>query len=186
VVKTGSTNKQKAYKKMSTEASCRKYFDSLAFHLSYYYNFSWHDSYPTIGDVFFAVEQRKWRFRTRQKSQEERTSQDGFIESGSKLTEVPIISTPLNTLFDEDEWKKMKELNRITTDRIHSAILPTENDKPFIIIPDDQHNDETISLLKRVALKGQMLSNGNDLIVKKESDLSGSEPSTTPDKEIKL
>jgi len=121
----GSSRKQLTYKGMSTEASCRKYFDALAAKLALFYKFDWgvDSSFPTIGDVFKAVNESNWKHHTRGKTLEERTDKDGFVE---QPTEVPLLATPLPELFDEDEWKRIKELNRKTTERIHDARLPTD------------------------------------------------------------
>ena len=56
--------RQKTLKKMSVEASCRKFLDAVAVKLSLYYNFPWkHRDGPTIGDVIHSVfpEERKRR-----------------------------------------------------------------------------------------------------------------------------
>ena len=55
--------RQERYKKMSVEASCRKYLDALALRLSSYYEFNHrHESGTTIGDVL-AAKDGVWHFK---------------------------------------------------------------------------------------------------------------------------
>ena len=183
----GSSKKQLTYKGMSTEASCRKYFDALAAKLALFYKFDWgvDSSFPTIGDVFKAINEPNWKHHTRRKTLEERTEKDGFVE---QQTEVPLLATPLPKLFDEDDWKRIKELNRKTTERIHDARLPTDKGKAFIVLPAAEFNIETIHFFKRIGVRGKLFVYEDDLIVKDEAELSGSgsEASSSPDKEKKL
>ena len=186
----GRSKKQLTYKGMSTEASCRKYFDALAAKLALFYKFDWgvDSSFPTIGDVFKAINEPNWKHHTRRKTLEERTDKDGFLE---QPTEVPLLATPLPELFNEDEWKRIKELNRKTTERIHDARLPTDKGKVFIVLPAAEFNIETIRFFKRIGVKGKLFAYEDDLIVKNEAELSGSgskssEASSSPDKEKKL
>jgi hypothetical protein len=55
-------------------------------------------------------------------------------------------------LFDQNEWKRIKELNRKTTDRIHDATLPKEKGKFFIVLPSAEFNDETVRFFKRIGV----------------------------------
>jgi hypothetical protein len=136
---SGSSKKQLTYKGMSAEASCRKYFDALAAKLALFYKFDWgvDSSFPTIGDVFKAINEPNWKHHTRRKTLEERTDKEGFVE---QPTEVPLLATPLPKLFDEDDWKRIKELNKKTTERIHDARLPTDKGKAFIVLPAAEFN----------------------------------------------
>lgn len=172
---------------MSTGASCRKYFDALAARLALFYKFDWgaDSSFPTIGDVFKAVKEPNWKHHTRRKTLEERTDKDGFVE---EPTEIPLLATPLPELFNDDEWKRIKELNRKTAERVHDARLPTDKGKAFIVLPAAEFNIETILFFKRIGVKGKLFAYEDDLIVKDEAELSGSgsEASSSPDKEKKL
>ena len=96
-----------------------------------------------------------------------------------KENEIQLTDTPLPELFDEDEWKRMKELNKITNERIHDARLPTDKGKVFIVLPNDECNDETVRFFKRIGKKGKLFTYETDLIVKNESGLSGSSSSET-------
>ena len=181
-----------AYKGMSVEASCRKYFDALAKQLALFYKFKWgpdgDNSFPTIGDVIKAYENNTWKFNNRQKTLIERTDELGFVQNESKQTKVPKLPIPLPALFNEKEWKKLKELNRKTNERIHDAFLPKLSGKFFIILPHAEFNDETVLFFKKIGVKGKLFPYEDDLLVKDEWDLSGSSGSETssPDKEKKL
>jgi hypothetical protein len=183
----GSSKKQLTYKGLGDEASCRKYFDALAAKLALFYKFDWgvDSSFPTIGDVFKAINEPNWKYQKRQKTLAERTNEVGYVEPPTKVPKLPI---PLPELFDQNEWEKIKELNRKTTDRIHDATLPKEKGKFFIILPTAEFNDETVRFFKRIGVKGKLFAYEEDLIVKDEAELSGSgsEASSSPDKEKKL
>ena len=185
-----STKKQKQYKGMRVEASCRKYFDALALKLSGYYKFSWghlgNNPWPSIGDVINAKENKTWKYTRRPKTVEERTNENGFIEPPSKVPKLPI---PLPNLFSDEEWKKLKEFNRKINDRIHSGVIAaTSTGKPLVILPHSEFNDETIAFLKSVGTKGKLFAYKEDLIVKDELILSGSSNSESgsPDKDKDL
>jgi hypothetical protein len=177
----GSTKKQLTYKGMSTEASCRKYFDALANEIYVEYDFPKTYRKPTLGDVLAAKDGQFGKPKEKAK---------GIAWwDYRKENEIQLTNTPLPELFDEDEWKRMKELNRITNERIHDARLPTDKGKVFIVLPNDEFNDETVRFFKRIGKKGKLFTYENDLIVKDESGISGSsssEASTSPDKEKKL
>ncbi|KAI8896931.1 hypothetical protein BC833DRAFT_527678, partial [Globomyces pollinis-pini] len=155
-VPIGSSKKQLTYKGLGVEASCRNYFDALAAKLALFYKFDWgvDSSFPTIGDTLA-----------------ERTNEVGYVEPPTKVPKLPI---PLPELFDQNEWKKIKELNRKTTDRIHDTTLPKEKGKFFIILPTAEFNDETVRFFKRIGVKGKLFAYEEDLIVKDEAELSGS------------
>lgn len=159
----GSSKKQLTYQGMCTEASCRKYFDALAAKLALFYKFDWGEdsSFPTIGDVFKAVKEKTWKYQKRRKTLAERTNEAGYVEPPAKVPKLP---TPLPELFDKDEWKRMKELNKKTTDRIHDATLPQEKGKFFIVVPAAEFNSETVCFLK-----GKLFAYEEDLIVKDEA-----------------
>lgn len=80
---SGSSKKQLTYKRMSVEASCRKYFDALAAKLALFYKFDWgvDSSFPTIGDVFKGINEPNWKHHTRRKTLEERTDKEGFVDT---------------------------------------------------------------------------------------------------------
>jgi hypothetical protein len=94
-------------------------------------------------------------------------------------------------MFSQSEWDILKSLNADTTKRIHDAKLPqTSTQKPFVIIPHSKFiATEYVKSLKRIAAIADVVFEQDDLVVKDESDLSGSsssEASTSPDKEKKL
>jgi hypothetical protein len=183
----GSSKKQLTYKGMSTEASCRKYFDALARKLALFYRFKWAQGYyPTFGDVLFAYQKNDWNFQMQYQTEEERTDESGFTQVAAP---VPILSVRLPDLFDADEWVKLKEWNQKTNSRIHDADLPkTSTGKYFVIIPHADYNQGTIEFFKTIGVKGQLYDNGSKLEVKDEDDLSGSSSSESgsPDKDKKM
>jgi hypothetical protein len=179
----GSSKKQLTYKGMSTEASCRKYFDALAKNLALYYQFKWgldgKSKYPTFGDVLFAYDKNEWDYQYEFQSTKDN---DDFTGVPQK---VPKLNVPLPELFDErvsKEWTKLKEWNQKTNSRIHDARLPTDKGKAFIILPTAEYNDETVRFFKRIGAKGKLFTYEDDLIVKDEAELSGSgsETSSSP------
>ena len=129
--------RQKRYKAMSVEASCRKYLDAIALKLSSFYNFSFqYKSGPTIGDVLTAkdgTEGNDWRFHLAPKSYQQ-IGDDGFIiqiRKGQPLTNIK-----LPDIYTTDEWDKIKKFNYKTSERIHSGNLPSlSNGRPYIVIP---------------------------------------------------
>jgi hypothetical protein len=67
-VKIPSKKKFTTYKEMSVEASCRKYFDALAFKLSTFYNFPW--SNENFARIFIEDDLKKYpkrKFRAKLK-----------------------------------------------------------------------------------------------------------------------
>jgi hypothetical protein len=84
----------------------------------------------------------------------------------------------------------LKSLNRDTTKRIHDAQLPrTSSQKPFIVLPHTKFTKtEYVDALKSIAAIIGVVPTEDDLIVKDESDLSGSSSSESgsPDKDKKM
>ena len=182
----GSSKKQRTYKGLGVEASCRKYFDALARKLALFYDFQWgpgdENDYPTFGDVLFAYKKQQWSHRYRKKSYAERTDESGFTQVAAP---VPILSARLPDLFDAGEWVKLNEWNQKTNSRIHDADLPkTSTGTYFVIIPHADYNQETIEFFKTIGVKGKLYDNRGMLEVKDEDDLSGSSSSESgsPDK----
>ena len=174
-----SSSKQKRYKGLSVESTCRKYFDALARALSLYYKFNWgekdENDYPTFGDVLRTVKKGDWGYHYRNLNGQERTDEDGYQEVKSKSAKVPKLDKPLNELFDQEQWKKLREMNQKTNDRIHDANVPkTSGNKFFIILSHEDYDEETISFFKKVGVKGKLFSNESDLEVKDELEMSGS------------
>jgi hypothetical protein len=84
----------------------------------------------------------------------------------------PKFPTPLSSLFTDDEWAKLKILNKSTSSRIHTATLPTTSSgKAYVIIPHSEFNQEMVSFLKIVGVKA---TRPDDLDVKDEDFLSDS------------
>ena len=48
-------------------------------------------------------------------------------------------------LFEEAEWKKLKEWNQKTNDRIHDAALPTTKSGKYFILPPSDDIEDTIN-----------------------------------------
>lgn len=174
--------RQKTLKKMSVEASCRKFLDAVAVKLSTLYWFpKAHNGGPSIGDVLHAVfppaqrddeedEGPLWSFQTEQKTHW-RTNSDGFrtkIKRGDALTTVP-----LPDVFTPDEWTELRKFNRKTTDRVHDGLLPTLSDgRPYIVLPHADYSPEMVEFLQNIGFKAHILSDPSRLVVKDEDALS--------------
>ncbi|KAL7477335.1 hypothetical protein ACHAW6_003150 [Cyclotella cf. meneghiniana] len=166
--------RQKRYKAMSVEASCRKYLDAIALKLASFYEFDYkYDSGPTIGDVFAAtdgVEGHKWSFR-RAKTNYQQLGADGFtveIRKGQPLTNVK-----LPDIYTSDEWEKMIKFNDNNSERIHSGSLPSlSNGRPYIVIPHAKFTPEMISFLKTIGVKASLFSSTDVLEIIDEDVLS--------------
>ena len=186
---SGSSKKQLSYKGMSTEASCRKYLDALARQLALYYEFKWgkddekRNDYPTFGDVLFAKRKKKWSYHC---DEVLATDEEGFTPVTPK--KIPKLDIPLPDLFSADEWKRLDELNDSTNERIHDADIPKSHGKSFVIVPENDYNQETIDFIKSVAVKAKLFTDEKKLDVKNESHLSGSSSSESgsPDKDKKM
>jgi hypothetical protein len=175
----GSARKQLTYKGMSTETSCRKYFDALARKLALFYRFKWgpddDNDYPTFGDVLYAYKKNEWNFVYRQQTYAQRTDESGLTKVSA---ETPILSIRLPDLFDKDEWTNLREWNQKTNSRIHDADLPkTSTGKYFVVIPHADYNEETIQFFKEIGVKGRLYDSESKLEVKDENDVSGSSSS---------
>jgi hypothetical protein len=166
-------------RKLSVEASCRKYLDALAFKLSTYYVFKEKSKLgATFGDVLEAIkivkkdEKPRWSYIVEADSYEQEDENGDMVQINAGDPKFP---TPLPSLFTDDEWAKLKKLNNSTNSRIHSAILPsTSNGKAYVIIPHSEFNEEMVSFLKNVGVKATLFSSPDDLEVKDEDFLSDS------------
>ena len=178
----GSSKKQLTYKGMSTEASCRKYLDALAIEIYFDYDFPKTYKKPTMGDVLAA---RDGQFGKPKEEAKGVAWWDYKKENGIQLT-----NTPLPSLLSVQQWDLLKSLNRDTTKRIHDAQLPrTSSQKPFIVLPHTKFTKiEYVDALKSIAAIIGVVPTEDDLIVKDESDLSGSSSaeSGSPDKDKKV
>ena len=165
---TGSSKKQLVYKGMTTEASCRKYFDALAIAFFIEYDFPKKYGKPTMGDVLAA-------YRGEQ-GKREQTSPGVTWWDYRRNDGLPLTNEPLPSRLSTKQWKTLERLNRKTSDRIHDALLPqTSNRKPFIVLPHDDFLDiETVSDLKSIAASIGLVPTEADLIVKDELDLATS------------
>jgi hypothetical protein len=179
---TGSSKKQLSYKGMSTEASCRKFLDALAIEIFFDYDFPKTYKKPTMGDVLAA---RDGQFGKPKEEVKGVAWWDYKKENGIQLT-----TEPLPSLLSVQQWDMLKSLNRDTTKRIHDAQLPrTSSQKPFIVLPHTKFTKtEYVDALKSIAAIIGVVPTEDDLIVKDESDLSGSSSSESgsPDKEKKM
>ena len=178
----GSSKKQLTYKGMSTESSCRKYLDALAIEIYFDYDFPKTYKKPTMGDVLAA---RDGQFGKPKEEAKGVAWWDYKKENGIQLT-----NKPLPSLLSVQQWDMLKSLNRDTTKRIHDAQLPrTSSQKPFIVLPHTKFTKiEYVDALKSIAAIIGVVPTEDDLIVKDESDLSGSSSSESgsPDKDKKM
>ena len=151
--------RQKRYKAMSFEASCRRYLDAIASRLAAFYEFDYrHKSGATIGDVLAAkdgVEGVDWHVRRAIKTHYQ-TDDDGFT--------VEVKKGPLllkKSYYTDEEWEKISKFNKNTTERIHNArLLPClSNGRPYIVIPHSEFTPETIAFLKVIGVKAFLFSN---------------------------
>ncbi|KAJ2991735.1 hypothetical protein HDV02_003508 [Globomyces sp. JEL0801] len=162
----GSSKKQLTYKGMSTEASCRKYLDAIANEIFVIYDFDKAYKKPTMGDLLAA---KDGQFG--QPTVPTKLAWWDYRKNGRQQ----LTTTPLPSLFSQSEWDILKALNADTTKRIHDAKLPqTSTQKPFVIIPHSKFTTEYVRSLKRIAVIAAVVFEQDDLVVKDESDLSGS------------
>ncbi|KAL7485127.1 hypothetical protein ACHAW6_015145 [Cyclotella cf. meneghiniana] len=166
--------RQKRYKAMSVEASCRKYLDAIALKLASFYEFDYkYDSGPTIGDVFAAkdgVEGDGWSFR-RAKKNYQQIGADGFTVEIRKGQ--PLASIKLPDIYTTEEWEKIKKFNYKTSERIHSGSMPSlSNGRPYIVIPHAEFTPEMIYFLKTIGVKASLFSNIDVLEIKDKDVLS--------------
>jgi hypothetical protein len=176
----GSSKKQLTYKGMSTEASCTKYLDAIANEIFVIYDFDKAYKKPTMGDLLAAKDGQLGQPSVQTKL----AWWDYRKNGGQQLT-----TTPLPSLFSQSEWDILKAMNADTTKRIHDAKLPkTSTQKPFVIIPHSKFTTDNVENLKRIAAIADIVYEQDDLVVKDESDLSGSSSyqSGSPDKDKKL
>ena len=162
--------------------TCRKYLDALAIEIYFDYDFPKTYKKPTMGDVLAA---RDGQFGKPKEEVKGVAWWDYKKENGIQLT-----NTPLPSLLSVQQWEMLKSLNRDTTKRIHDAQLPrTSSQKPFIVLPHTKFtNTEYVDALKSIAAIIGVVPTEDDLIVKDESDLSGSSSSESgsPDKDKKM
>jgi hypothetical protein len=120
----------------------------------------------------FARRKKQWSYRY---DEVEATDEEGF--TAVKNTKVPKLDIPLPNLFTEEEWDKLDELNDSTNARIHDADVPKSHGKSFVIVPENDYNEGTITFLKAVAVKAKLFTDENKLDVKNETDFSASSSS---------
>lgn len=150
-----STTKQKTYKGMSIEASCRKYLDALAVEIAKLYDFETKFRNPSMGDVFDALSTNTWSYRRKK---------------NKVLTNVPLPS-----MFSAAEWDELKDMNVETNNRIHDGHLPeTSNSKKFVIIPHEKYTASRAEMLKRIAATANIVFYKEELVVKDAAEVSGS------------
>jgi hypothetical protein len=178
----GSTKKQKTYKGMSTEASCRKFLDALAIGFFVEYDFPKTYKKPTMGDLLAASRGKQGK---REQTNLGVTWWDYRLIDGT-----PLSNEPLSSRLTAKQWKTLENLNRKISDRIHNAILPlTTDQKPFVVLPREDFMDkEIVNDLKSIAANIGVVSTEDGLIVKDEFELSGSSNSESgsPGKDMKL
>jgi hypothetical protein len=166
--------RQTRYKKMSVEASCRKYLCAIATKLLKNYDFDCqYKKSATIGDVLAAkdgVEGEDWDYRKARKTHNQ-IDGDGFtteIRKGQPLTKVKLCD-----VYSNEEWERISRFNRKTSERVHDGQLPQlQNGKPYIIIPHSEFTPEMIAFLKNIGVKATLFRNPDDLVVIDEDILS--------------
>ena len=165
--------RQKRYKTMSVEASCRKYLDAIALKLSTFYNFPFSTIGPTIGNVLTAKDGEEgddWSFRRADKNAFF-TGDDGYsyeIRKGQAMTDIK-----LPDIYTPDEWSRISTFNKKTNKLIHSGSLPTSsNGKSYIVIPHPECTQEMVAFLKNIGVKATLFASPDDLEVKDEDVLS--------------
>lgn len=166
--------RQERYKKLSVEASCRKYLDAIATKLSSFYEFDYrHKEGPTIGDVLSAkdgMEGEDWDIRKAKRTHQQ-TDEDGFTVEIRKGQ--PLAKDRLPDIYTREEWDKIGKFNKKTTKRVHDGQLPhLSNGKPYIVIPHSEFTPEMISFLKTIGVKATLFTSPDDLEVKDEDVLS--------------
>ena len=83
------------------------------------------------------------------------TDEEGFIPVTPK--KIPKLDIPLPD-FSADEWKRLDDLNDSTNERIHDADIPKSHGKSFVIVPENDYNQETIDFIKSVAVKANLFT----------------------------
>lgn len=174
--------RQQSMRKLSTEASCRKYLDAIATKLSSFYEFDYHSNRgPTIGDVLRAQrgsEGKDWKFRTAMKTHAKIGPEDfrTQIRKGQ-----PLMNTRLPDIYTLFEWSKISQLNTSTNERIHDGALPALSDgRLYVIIPHSDFTREMIIFLKTIGVKAFLFNDPGSLVVKDEDALSEDEGSSLP------
>jgi hypothetical protein len=164
----GSSRKQLTYKGMTTEASCRKFLDALAIEIYFDYDFPKTYKKPTMGDVLAA--------KDGQVGKPENAAPGVAWWAYRKENGIQLTTTPLPSILSVRQWDLLKSLNRDTTKRIHDAQLPrTSSQKPFIILPHKKFTtNEYVDDLKSIATTIGVVLAEDELVVKDESELSGS------------
>ncbi|KAJ3118477.1 hypothetical protein HDU96_001296 [Phlyctochytrium bullatum] len=183
----GSFKKQLVFKGMSTEASCRKYLDALATQVFFLYDFPTVHYNPTMGDVLAAKDGQRGKPNNSAQGRAWWDYRQKEQRDGNHDEPTP---PPLPNLLSAKQWDILKSLNRDTTKRIHDGQLPkTSSQKPFIVVPHAKFaSNEYVDSLKSIAAIIGVVASEDDLIVKDESNLSGSSgsESDSPDKDKKL
>lgn len=135
------------YKQMKAEDSSAKFLSVIAQNLSNFYDFHYEfETFPTIDDVFRALDSTDWEFR---------------LKDGNPLTNVE-----LPQFYTEDEWNDLKELNQ----RLHNGkLFTTSTGKPVIILPHGL-NENQVAAFKEIAVKGNLVSHPTELEVYNESE----------------
>jgi hypothetical protein len=86
-----------------------------------------------------------------------------------------ITSIPLPDMYSKENWGKLSKLNRVTTLRIHDALLPTTSQGiPFIILRHSDYNDAAVKQLKLIAATANLIPDEDGLIIKDEGHSSSS------------
>ncbi|KAI3648625.1 hypothetical protein MP228_006479 [Amoeboaphelidium protococcarum] len=171
-----ASSRQVTTRRMSVDASCRKYLDAIAKRLAEFYDFSYRfTSGATIGDVLEAkdgVEGEDWDIRKARKTRHQ-VDVDGdvvLINKGQPLSE-----TKLPDIYTAEEWGRISKLNEKISARVHNGTLcSTSNGKAYIIIPHSEFTEEMIQFLKSIGVKASLFSSPDDLEVKDEDCLSDS------------
>ncbi len=167
-VSTRSSKKHVACREFNAGLTCIKFLDAIARNFALIYDFKWgrnnDRSYPIFDDVLFAYENNAWEYR-----HSERTNEPGVTQV---TTPVPRRDVPLPEYFDKADWVQLKSLSQKINNKIYDGNVPTTpTGKYCVIVPHADYNDETISCLKAVGVKGFLLPDESKLEVKDEGAL---------------
>lgn len=168
--------RQQRYKRLSVEASCRKYLDALAKSLATFYSFPWSYRQPTIGDVLRAKdgnEGQHWHYNVAAMTHTV-PEPDGFQREVKKG--APLIDIPLPQFYTTDEWTKISKFNYKTSARIHDAALPRDSSgRAYVVVHHEDFTEEMRTFLQSIGVRATLLVSPSDLQVKDEADISEGE-----------
>ncbi|KAG7382171.1 hypothetical protein PHYPSEUDO_005146 [Phytophthora pseudosyringae] len=154
---------QNTYVGMDTGLVYRRFLNALAQELGKMYVFDCKNGIPIIEDVLHALENGQWEFR---------------LEHGENFTTIP-----LSRLFDEAELALIKFLKTCSANykEISNGRIPkTRSGQLFIILPHYLYTLDRVKKLKRIAVKGKIVSVPTEFEVKDRRTYCFTTPPPTP------